>query len=77
MVIDLLVRVVNSQDVRSSIDRVIKGEPFDIERKMLIDKPYIEYLELLYSRKFRKYWINGKIINLINIYLIFNLNFLL
>jgi len=58
--IDLLVKAVNSQDVLDSIDKLVYGHPLDINRKMMEDTPYYEYLEYLYSRKFRKYWINGK-----------------
>lgn len=67
MVIDLIVKAVNSNDVRESLDNLIFGVPFDDDRKFLEDSAYYEYLEFLYSRKFRKYWIYGK--NIIIIYI--------
>ena len=65
MLLDLIIKALNSQDVRGSIDGALTGDVKDYDRRLIEDKHYYDLLEILYSRKFRKYWING------------NLNFLL
>jgi len=51
--------VLKSKDVMESIVISITGQPDDAYRKWLVDKPYLKYLDILYSRSFRKYWIDG------------------
>lgn len=49
----------NSPDVRASIDRTIMGDLDDFDRRIFEDKNYYEFLEIFYSRRLRKLWING------------------
>jgi hypothetical protein len=62
MLIYLILKAINSQDVRASIDRTIIGDLKDLDRRLFEDETYYEILEILYSKKFRKYWINGILI---------------
>lgn len=62
MLIDLIIKALNSKDVRGSIDQAIVGDPKNYDRSLNEDKHYYDLLEILYSRKFRKYWINGNFI---------------
>ena len=56
---DLIVKALNSEGVKASIDRTLLGDPNDDYRYLIEDKNYYDLLELMYSRKFRKYWFNG------------------
>jgi len=55
-------KAINSPSVRASIDRAIIGDQKDLDRRLFEDQTYYEILEILYSKKFRKYWINGILI---------------